>query len=31
MIDTIIFDIGNVLAIADWPRVVGRMGVPAEI
>ena len=30
MIDTIIFDIGNVLAIADWPKVFERMGVPAD-
>ncbi|MDD6340530.1 MAG: HAD family phosphatase [Butyrivibrio sp.] len=30
MIDTIIFDIGNVLAIADWPKVFERIGVPAD-
>lgn len=30
MIDTVIFDIGNVLAIADWPKVFERMGVPKE-
>ncbi len=30
MIDTIIFDVGNVLAVADWPKVFASMGIPEK-
>lgn len=31
MINTVIFDIGNVLAIADWPKVFERMGIDSDV
>lgn len=31
MINTIIFDIGNVLAMADWPEVFKRIGISSEV